>query len=50
MCRIKKIMNAVSKNISVQELEMIDDGCLSHVGNIIESGAKHILVAKKSVQ
>ena len=44
MSRLKKIANAVSKIVNVHELEMLDGGCLSHVGDIIEAGAKDILV------
>ena len=44
MSRFEKIARAVSKIVNVRELEMLDDGCLSHVGDAIEAGAKEVLV------
>ena len=44
MNRLEKIVSAVGKDVTVYELEMLDYGCLSHIGDVIEAGAKDILI------
>jgi len=47
MSRFEKIASAVAQAVSIRELSMLNDGCLSHVGDIVEAGAKDILVDGK---